>query len=83
MRFVHYLQHWLGGTGVRLQITDFVTVMQPIRQWRTPFPGGAGQRHRAKFHPTVPEQIPAGSTACAYPRLVRPRVAQACTGGLR
>ena len=38
MRFVHYLQHWLGGTGVRLQITDFVTVMQPIRQWADTFP---------------------------------------------
>ncbi len=33
MRFVHYLQHWLGGTGIRLQVTDFVPVMHPIRQW--------------------------------------------------
>jgi Transposase domain (DUF772) len=38
MRFVHYLQHWLGGTGVRLQVTDFVPIMHPIRQWADTFP---------------------------------------------
>ena len=41
MRFVHYLQHWLGGTGVRLQVTDFVPVMHPIRQWADTFPWAA------------------------------------------
>ena len=24
MRLVRYLQHWLGGTGPHLQVTDFV-----------------------------------------------------------
>jgi hypothetical protein len=33
MRLVRYLQHWLRGTGARLQVTDFVPVMHPIRQW--------------------------------------------------
>lgn len=38
MRFVRYLQHWLGGTGASLQVTDFVPVMHPIRQWADTFP---------------------------------------------
>jgi hypothetical protein len=38
MRFVRYLQHWLGGTGARLQVTDFVPVIHPIRQWADTFP---------------------------------------------
>ena len=33
MRVVRYLQHWLSGPGARLQVTDFVPVMPPIRQW--------------------------------------------------
>ena len=41
MRFVHYLQHWLGGTGAHLQVTDFVPVMHPIRQWADTFPWAA------------------------------------------
>ena len=41
MRFVHYLQHWLGGTGAHLQATDFVPVMHPIRQWADTFPWAA------------------------------------------
>jgi hypothetical protein len=41
MRFVRYLQHWLGGTGVRLQVTDFVPVMHPLRQWADTFPWAA------------------------------------------
>jgi len=38
MRFVHYLQHWLGDTGTPLQVADFVPVMHPIRQWADTFP---------------------------------------------
>jgi hypothetical protein len=38
MRVVRYLQHWLGGTGARLQVTDFVPVLHPIRQWADTFP---------------------------------------------
>src|SRR5712691_3372279 len=41
MRFVRYLQHWLGGTGTPLQVTDFVPVMHPIRQWADTFPWAA------------------------------------------
>ena len=41
MRVVRYLQHWLGGTGARLQVTDFVPVMHPIRQWADTFPWAA------------------------------------------
>ena len=38
MRLVRYLQHWLGGTGPRLQVTDFVPDAHPIRQWADTFP---------------------------------------------
>jgi hypothetical protein len=41
MRFVRYLQHWLGGTGASLPVTDFVPVMHPIRQWADTFPWAA------------------------------------------
>jgi len=41
MRVVRYLQHWLGGTGARLQVTDFVPVTHPIRQWADTFPWAA------------------------------------------
>ena len=41
MRFVRYLQHWLGGTGAHLQVTDFVPVMHPLRQWADTFPWAA------------------------------------------
>jgi hypothetical protein len=38
MRLVRYLQHWLSGTGTRLQVTDFVPETDPIRQWADTFP---------------------------------------------
>jgi hypothetical protein len=38
MRLVRYLQHWLSGTGTRLQVTDFVPEGHPIRQWAETFP---------------------------------------------
>jgi hypothetical protein len=38
MRRVHYLQHWLRGTGPRLQVADFVPDTHPIRQWADTFP---------------------------------------------
>jgi hypothetical protein len=41
MHLVRSLQHWLGGTGARLQVTDFVPVMHPIRQWADTFPWAA------------------------------------------
>ena len=41
MHLVRYLQHWWGGTGARLQVTDFVPVMHPIRQWADTLPWAA------------------------------------------
>jgi hypothetical protein len=38
MRLVRYLQHWLSGTGPRLQVADFVPDTHPIRQWADTFP---------------------------------------------
>jgi Transposase domain (DUF772) len=56
MRFVRYLQHWLSGTGVCLQVTDFVPVMHPLRQWADTFPWAAlvsaiEQSFAARFPP--------------------------------
>jgi len=41
MRVVRYLQHWLGDTGARLQGTEFVPVMHPIRQGADTLPWAA------------------------------------------
>jgi Transposase domain (DUF772) len=41
MRLFHHLQHWLTGRGPRLQVTDFVPPMHPIRQWADTFPWAA------------------------------------------
>jgi hypothetical protein len=38
MRLVRYLQHWLGGTGPRLYVADFVPDTHPLRQWADTFP---------------------------------------------
>ena len=41
MRLVRYLQHWLSGTGTRLQVADFVPETHPLRQWADTFPWAA------------------------------------------
>src|SRR2546428_1549770 len=41
MRLARFLQHWLSGTGTRLQVTDFVPEPHPIRQWADTFPWAA------------------------------------------
>jgi hypothetical protein len=41
MHLVRYLQHWLSGSGTRLQVTDFVPKTHPIRQWADTFPWAA------------------------------------------
>ncbi len=41
MRLVHFLQHWLSGTGTRLHVTDVVPESHPIRQWAETFPWAA------------------------------------------
>ncbi len=41
MGLIRYLQHWLGGVGLRLQVTDFVPDTHPLRQWADTFPWAA------------------------------------------
>jgi hypothetical protein len=41
MGLIRYLQHWLGGAGPRLQVTDIVPVTHPLRQWADTFPWAA------------------------------------------
>jgi len=41
LRLVRSLQHWLRGTGLRLQVTDFVPDTHPLRQWADTFPWAA------------------------------------------
>ena len=61
MPFVRYLQHWLSGTGARLQVTDFVPVMHPIRQWADTFPWAALVRAiEQSFDTRCPTQSPRG-----------------------
>ena len=61
MRVVHYLRHWLGGTGARLQVTDFVPVMHPIRQWADTFPWAAlVSAIEHSFAPRFPKKSPRG-----------------------
>ena len=65
MRFVHYLQHWLGGTGAHLQVTDFVPVMHPLRQWADTFPWAAlGSAIEHSFNKRFPKKSPRGRTPC-------------------
>jgi hypothetical protein len=59
MRFVRYLQHWLSGTGTCLQVTDFVPVTHPLRQWADTFPWTAlvsaiEQSFATRFPPKTP-----------------------------
>ena len=41
MGLARYLQHWLGGTGPCLQVTDVVPETHPIRRWADTFPWAA------------------------------------------
>ena len=38
MRLLHHLQHWMGGIGPSIEVTDFVPNSHPIRQWADTFP---------------------------------------------
>ena len=38
MRLLRDLQHWLSGTGLPLQVADFVPDTHPMRQWADTFP---------------------------------------------
>ena len=41
MRIVRYLQHWLTGCGLCLQVGDFVPEPHLLRQWADTFPCAA------------------------------------------
>ena len=41
MRLFRYLQHWLTGSGTRLQVAEFVPKTHPLRQWAETFPWAA------------------------------------------
>lgn len=41
MRLFRHLQHWLTGSGTRLQVADFVPKTHPLRQWAETFPWAA------------------------------------------
>ena len=41
MQLLRYLQHWLTGRGLCLQVADFVPETHPIRQWADTFPWAA------------------------------------------
>ena len=61
MRLVRYLQPWLSGTGAHLQVTDFVPVMHPLRQWADTLPWAAlvsAMAHR--FDQRFPTRSPRG-----------------------
>ena len=61
MSVVRSLQHWFGGPGPRLQVTDFVPVMHPIRQWAHTFPWAALVSAIApSFDPRFPKTSPRG-----------------------
>jgi len=55
MSLVRQLQHWLGGGGPRLQVSDFVPDDHYLRQWADTFPWDqlveAIERHRATAAP--------------------------------
>jgi len=38
MRLLRHLQHWLGGSGPRLQVANAVPTTHSIRQWADTFP---------------------------------------------
>lgn len=61
MRLVRFLQHWLSGTGPRLQVADFVPDTHPIRRWADTFPWAtlvAAVEHR--FDKRFPKRSPRG-----------------------
>jgi hypothetical protein len=41
MPILRFLQHWLTGRGLSLQVADFVPETHPLRQWAETFPWAA------------------------------------------
>jgi transposase-like protein DUF772 len=61
MSLVHYLQHWLSGTGTPLPVTDFVPKTHPIRQWADTFPWAAlVSAIEQSFATRFPKKAPCG-----------------------
>ena len=84
MRLVRYLQHWLGGTGPRLQVTDFVPDAHPIRQWADTFPWPVlVAAIETTFCHTLPETFQQRPSPRAGPGLVGPGITQTRTGWVR
>ena len=61
MRLLRGLQHWLSGTGLPLQVADFVPDTHPIRQWADTFPWAALVAAIAQsFAQRFPQRSPRG-----------------------
>lgn len=61
MRLVHYLPHWLRGTGTRLHVADFVPAPPPLRQGADTFPWAAlVAAVEPSFDPRSPPRSPRG-----------------------
>jgi Transposase domain (DUF772) len=63
MRLVRYLQHWLGGAGPLLHVTDFVPDTHPMRQWADTCPWAAlVATVEHSFAQRFPKRSPRGRT---------------------
>ena len=61
MRLVRHLQHWLGGSGPRLQVVDFVPPSHSLRQWADTFPWAAmGEAIAQSVARRFPKRSPCG-----------------------
>jgi hypothetical protein len=76
MHLARYLQHWLSDIGTPLHVTDFVPETDPIAVGGYLSLANAGERHRAKLCPALPQIIRTWPTACADSCLAGPGVAQ-------
>ena len=77
MRLLRHLQHWLSGTGVPLQVADFVPDTHPMRQWANTFPWTAlvaAIEH--SFVTRFPTRSPAWTSPDADPGIVGPGATQ-------
>jgi hypothetical protein len=66
MRLVRSLQHWLSGTGPRLQVANFVPDTHPIRQWADTFPWAPlVATVEQSFAKRFPQRAPCGRASVA------------------
>ena len=64
MRLFRYLQHWLTGHGIRLQVAVFVPTTHPLRQWADTFPWAALV---AAIEQSFAQRFPKDSTVAVLP----------------